>query len=221
MADGFEQMIDTADTFFKELAADNTKPFFEANKTRYVDGIKKPAELFGNLVADDLSRSLGVPFGAKLFRIHRDVRFSKDKTPYNAHLHLLWANKSPARLAPSVFLGFSPSYFILGTGVMSPDKEALAALRALIDRRGAEIEAALAEAQVNVGAQLSDWGPEPLKRVPKPYDSDHPQAELLKRKSFVINAPIPQDWRSEGLLKSVNRAVNGLRPVFDLLAGAA
>jgi hypothetical protein len=77
--------------FFERLKADNTKAFYESHKVFYRDEIKKPAELMGDLFAEDLARLTGKPHVSKVFRIHRDVRFSKDKTPYNTHLHLLWS----------------------------------------------------------------------------------------------------------------------------------
>jgi hypothetical protein len=63
----------------------------------YRDEIKKPAELMADLFAEDLARHTGkCRMVSKVFRIHRDVRFSKDKTPYNTHLHLLWSRPGDA-----------------------------------------------------------------------------------------------------------------------------
>ena len=87
MADGFEDMIDAAVPFFTELAANNSKAWFEPHKARYAEDIRKPAEFMAELVSEDLARITGKPHASKVFRIYRDVRFSKDKTPLNAHLH--------------------------------------------------------------------------------------------------------------------------------------
>lgn len=81
MSDGFAEMIAQANGFFTQLRENNTREFFEAHKATYNSEIKKPAELLADLLAEDLARTTGQAHKPKLFRIHRDVRFSKDKTP--------------------------------------------------------------------------------------------------------------------------------------------
>ena len=211
--DGFEGMVDEALRFFGELEQNNSKAWFEPQKARYTEEIKKPAEFFGDLLSEDIARITGKPVKPKLFRIYRDVRFSKDKTPLNTHLHLLWSQPGDALLSPSFFFGLSRSYLMLGMGVMGLQKDSLAAFRALVDRRGD----ALTEAIAASGAQISDWGPAPLKRVPKPYAPDHPQANLLKRKSFTLSYDLPATWRADGLVKATCAGVSALKPVFDIL----
>lgn len=215
MADGFSEMIVTANGFFKELAANNTKPFYEERKDFYVSEIKKPAELLADLLAEDVARITGVAHKPKLFRIHRDVRFSKDKTPYNAHLHLMWSQREEGK--PAWFFGSSPEYLIVGVGVMGLQKERLTAYRAFVDKRGDELQPALDKARASVGAEVSDWGPEPLKRVPKPYDPEHPHGDLLKRKALAVSAPPRQDWQAHGLVPAVGATMEGLLPVWKLL----
>ena len=65
---------------------------------------------------------------------------------------------------------------------------------------------------------LSDWGPEPLKRVPKPFAQDHPHGDLLRRKNLTVTAEMPQDWRGIGVHAAVMSRVAALRPVFEVLA---
>lgn len=214
--DGFERMIDEGQRFFAELAQNNSKAWFDSQKERYNAEIRKPAEFFGTLMAEDIARLTGVPVSTKLFRIYRDVRFSKDKTPLKTHQHILWRQAGAEGLAPAWFFGFSADYLLIGLGTMGLQKEGLARLRRLVDQDGAAMQDAIARS----GARLSDWGPEPLKRVPKPYASDHPQAELLKRKSLVLHCDLPADWRDTGLVKSANRCVEALLPVFNRLQSA-
>ncbi|MCE8009103.1 DUF2461 domain-containing protein [Aestuariivita sp.] len=214
MADGFEAMIHAARGFFAELARNNERAWYEANKARYVDQIKKPAEFFADLIAEDLARLTGAAVKPKLFRIHRDVRFSKDKTPYNTHLHLLWSPVSGGVLAPGWFFGLGADYFTLGLGVMGLQGESLARYRAFVDRHGDAVQGALARS----GATLSDWGPAPLKRVPKPYAADHPHGDLLRRKALTVALEMPEDWEAVGLVKSVNAQFARLRPLHDVLA---
>ena len=211
--DGFERMVDEALQFFGELKQNNSKDWFDPQKERYTEEIKKPAEFFGDLMAEDIARITGKAVKTKLFRIYRDVRFSKDKTPLNTHLHLLWSQPNGGHLSPSFFFGLSPDYLMMGMGVMGLQKDGLTAFRALVDKQGDRLENAIAA----TGAQISDWGPEPLKRVPKPYDPEHPQADLLKRKSFTLRMDLPHDWRAQGLVKAANGCVSAMKPVFDIL----
>jgi uncharacterized protein (TIGR02453 family) len=215
MADGFEQMVDTALPFFTELAANNSKAWFEPHKARYVDNIRKPAEFMADLVSEDLARVTGKPHTPKVFRIYRDVRFSKDKTPLNAHLHVMWASSDKDPLAPAWFMGLSPDYFLLGVGVLPMKGDSLTRYRAFVDAWGDGLSDAM-DGVFAMGAEVSDWGPEPLKRVPKPYDADHPHAELLKRKALSISLPMPDDWRTQGLIKALNARIKDLHPVWEM-----
>ena len=166
--------------------------------------------LAGAASIEDLSRAFGQRLNPKVFRIHRDVRFSKDKTPYNTHLHLLW---SPPQEGPLWFLGSSPDYLIVGCGKMAMDKPTLDRFRAAVDRDGEALQAALAQVLGGSGAEIGEVGAQPLKRVPKPYNADHPQAELLKRKALTVTAPLPNDWRDRGVIASALATMHNLAPV--------
>lgn len=213
MADGFEQMVDEALTFFAKLEKNNSKDWFEPHKAHYKEAIAGPAGFFADLMAEDVARITGKPHAPKVFRIYRDVRFSKDKTPLNTHLHIMWqpADKDP--LAPSWFWGLSQDYFILGMGVMGLQGETLTRYRAFVDRWGDALQGALDHAAKD-GATISDWGPEPLKRVPKPYDQDHPHAALLKRKALAVTGDMPADWRETGVVKATLSRIEALMPVW-------
>lgn len=206
-------MVDEALCFFGELEQNNSKDWFGPQKARYTEQIKTPATFFGELMAEDIARITGKPVTPKLFRIYRDVRFSKDKTPLNTHLHLLWSQPGGGALAPSWFFGLSRSYLMVGMGLMGLQKDGLTQFRALVDRDGAALQDAVAAS----GAQISGWGPAPLKRVPKPYAPDHPQADLLKCKSFTLSRDLPDDWRAKGLVKAATESVTAMTPIFHIL----
>ncbi len=216
MSDGFADLITRANAFFTDLRADNTRTFYEAHKAAYIAEIRKPAELLADLFAEDIARHTGKPHAPKVFRIHRDVRFSKDKTPYNAHLHVMWSRPVTAP-APAFFFGASPDYVILGMGVPELEGDGLQTYRTLVDRHGDDLTGAMAAARSAIGARLGDWGPDPLKRVPKPFSPDHPHAELLKRKSFALTADLPTNFAEVGLLKTLDTLIRPLLPVWKIL----
>ena len=215
MTDGFDRLIDQSNEFFAQLAKNNTRDWFEANKSTYTEKIKKPALLMADILGDSVRRTTGITHQAKLFRIHRDVRFSKDKTPYNTHLHLMWSQ--PADGAPVWFFGSSPEYLIAGMGVMGLQGARLTQYRALINQKGGEISRHLGTAQTATGAELSDWGPPPLKKVPKPFDANHPHGDLLRQKSLVLSAPIADDWREHGLLTVIEDKISAMHPLWATL----
>ncbi len=216
MSDGFVELIDSSNVFFSELSKNNSKGWFEPQKARYIDEIKKPGELLANLFAEDLARLCGASFKPKLFRIYRDVRFSKDKTPYNAHLHISWMQGGDA-VKPGWFFGSAPDYIFLCTGIMGLKGPALTRFRALVDREGDALQGALDAAISGAGAEISSWGPEPLKRVPKPYEPGHPHAELLKRKNLVVVAPPAEGWRDTGLIAGLTETAKALLPLWQIL----
>ena len=213
--DGFTQMIDDSNAFFAQLSQNNTKDWFTPRKDHYVEAIKKPAEFFGEVLAEDFSRISGQVYQPKLFRIYRDVRFSKDKTPLNAHLHMIWKQPGDNPFAPAFFFGSEPGQMTVGFGVMGLKGESLARFRAMVDKWGDP----LVEAIEQTGMTWSDWGAEPLKRVPAPYAKDHPHGDLLKKKSMIVSTQMDDLWRASdgGLVKAVRQQFEKTMPLAQLL----
>lgn len=183
--------------FLGELRLNNERPWFEANKARYMAEVRDPMLRFVGDFAPHL-RSISPHFvadprpnGGSLFRIYRDVRFSKDKSPYKtmAAAHFRHATAKDVH-APGFYLHLEPGGCFLGTGIWHPDAPTLAKIRENIvdDPDGwtaAKTDPAFARAW-----QLSG---ESLKRPPKGYDADHPLIEDLKRKDFVSIASVEEE----------------------------
>lgn len=171
--------------FLAELSANNNREWFEANKARYQRDVQGPMlrfiadfaprlrELAPSFVADPR------PVGGSMFRIYRDTRFSKDKTPYKtaATAHFRHAATTRDVHAPGLYLHLAPGDVMIGAGLWQPAAPALAQVRTAIVERTADWTRA------RQGRAL--WG-EPLKRVPAPFPADHPHAEDLRRKDFVV-----------------------------------
>ena len=102
-------------------------------------------------------------------------------------------------------------------GVITPSGEPLTRFRAFIDRDGDKLTDAMDAAHDMIGAGSGTWGPEPLKRVPKPYDPDHPHGDLLKRKGLTLSASLPDDWRDRGVVPSLNAQFKAPLPVWSLI----
>lgn len=177
MSDPFAELIPTARSFLTELAQTNTRDWFHANKSRYDSDLKHPATLFVEQMAHELGQTHGWALNPKLFRPQRDVRFSKDKTPYHTHLHMLWSLGGTQ--GPSVFFGISPDYVTVGGGIMGFDKPTLTAWREWVARDGDRVK------QIVTASGFDPNAPE-LKRIPAPYPKDHTHGDLLRHKSFTV-----------------------------------
>jgi uncharacterized protein (TIGR02453 family) len=207
MTDGFQQMIATGRRFFVELEENNTKAWFDAHKATFKDGIEAPAKLLVELFAEDLSRLTGQSHGGKVGRIHRDTRFSADKTPYNTYLHAYWESREAAPGWLFRVTACGPEFL---TGLHGMDGPALTRYRAAVDRDGAALEDAIATAQA-AGAGIVDMGAEPLKRVPTPYAPDHPHAAHLRRKMIALGGPVPD---TGNFMATLNATASALLPFW-------
>ncbi|MBF9033430.1 TIGR02453 family protein [Rhodobacterales bacterium HKCCE2091] len=214
----YTDLVDRAQPFFAALDANNDREWFEPRKAEFAETIRDPGAAFAAEMADRLSALTGTALSEKVFRIHRDVRFSKDKRPYKAHLHMLWANDAEAHMP--LFFGIEPDRLRFGTGLFRMDGPLLARFREMVDREGAALGAEIERLAADHGAALSDMGSEALKKVPKPYAADHPQGDLLRRKSFGVFADLPADWRNAGLVASTEAMARAFMPLWRLVAAA-
>jgi len=209
-ADPFATLISDSRTFLTTLADNNSKDWFAENKATYETNLKSPALALLDTVAASLEKQTGQVPSTKLFRPHRDVRFSKDKTPYHLHLHMLWSTPPTG-----YFFGIGRDYLSVGGGIMGLDKDKLTRWRAAVDSpEGAKIATALDDLQAS-GARI-DMAE--LKRVPAPFDKDHPRAELLKRKSCTVWFDYDEsDITKGGLVSQIETAFQKLQPLTQLL----
>ena len=173
--------------FFKELKENNHKPWFEANKDRYND-IKDEFTLF---MAEFLERIQTLdklpPIEPKktIFRIYRDVRFSKDKTPYKTHIAAVidrgnnWHNKC------GFYIHIEPGNSFVGGGAWEPTKDALKAIRQEIDYNSSPLSELLDN--IDFKTMFGNIAGDKLKTVPRDYAPSHPNIELLKHKQFLIS----------------------------------
>ena len=206
--------------FLRELKANNQRDWFQANKARYEEDVKEPAlafiedighrlpEVAPHLVADTKS----------LFRIHRDTRFAKDKTPYKTHVGIYFRHARAAEAdTPGLYLHLEPGHVFLGAGIWHPQTPALKRIRdAIVARPDGWREATTAGDPV---WRLADG--EALKRAPAGYPADHPLIEDLKRKSFAIVSPLPRrQVTGRGFLDECVQRMHAARPAMAFISGA-
>ena len=189
--------------FYEGLEADNSKVYWQDNKSVYDRHVKAPME---ELLAD-----LADEFGAgKIFRPYRDVRFSADKTPYKTNC---------AATLGSGYLSFSAEGLSVGGGLYMPDPKTLARYREAVDKEksGAELAAIVAALHK---AGYYTMAHEVLKTAPRGYPKDHPRIDLLRHKGIAMMKTWPVGaWL--GTKKAKDRVVETLRagvPLNDWLA---
>ena len=203
--------------FLAGLAANNDKAWFDAHRADYEAAWLAPAQAFVLALGERLAElAPGIHAEAKvngsIFRINRDTRFSKDKTPYKEHLDLMfWLGEGRSRECPGFFFRMYADSLHVGAGMHGFEKPVLAAYRqAVLGPQGA----ALGEIAAALGEDFAD--PE-LAKVPRGFDPDHPRAALLRHKTIHAGrtwSPVPTELRGP---EAVDFVARQLRPMVPLL----
>jgi uncharacterized protein (TIGR02453 family) len=186
--------------FFAELAQNNDRTWFAANKARFESAVKAP---FADLLARVSLRLEGtaVPFTGgpdTMFRIHRDTRFGRDKSPYKTNIGgLLTPTGRKDMSTGMVYIHLDAAAGFVACGLYQPDPPRLAALRDRMVRDPAAVLAMVAALGRN-GLRLSDAGN--LTRLPKGFESeaDSPIAAHLRRRSLFVEEPLPMSCFLDG-----------------------
>lgn len=177
--------------FLKELEKNNNRPWFQKNKGRFDHDVLGASLAFVEAVGPGIHQinphlvADPRPVGGSLMRIYRDVRFSKDKSPYRTSMGIHFfheGSKGHDGGLPGFFLHLAPGESIVAAGMWKPAPEDLRKIRTAIVEGGAAWKKAKA-----VGLS-PDQGA--LKRVPPGFDADHPAAEDLRRKSFTASSEL-------------------------------
>ena len=175
--------------FLSELQKNNTKAWFEKNKARYESEVREPALEFIRAMAPYVHKvspqllAIDKKVGGSLMRIHRDVRFSSDKSPYKTNLGIQFRHEEGKDVhAPGLYFHVDPQDVFVGAGMWHPESKALNAVRQSID--------ADPKAWVRVRdnkAFRADWNfeGESLKTAPRGYPKDHPLIDDLRRKDHI------------------------------------
>jgi uncharacterized protein (TIGR02453 family) len=183
--------------FLKDLAMNNNREWFNANKALFQENIQKPAQDF---VIDLGSRlqliSPGITFDTRLsgsgsiMRIYRDIRFSKDKTPYKTYASMIfWEGPSKKASYSGFFIRFEPSGGKIHAGKHEFGSPLRTAYReAVVDQAyGVSLEKSIQKVE---SAGDYEVGGEHYKRVPQGYDKDHSRSDLLRYKGLWASSPV-------------------------------
>jgi uncharacterized protein (TIGR02453 family) len=179
--------------FLKHLSNNNHRDWFEKNKDSYLEA-KEEYEGFVDQLLQGIRRfdkKISPDMKAKecVFRIYKDVRFSKDKTPYKTNFGASMNPGGKKSLVAGYYLHIEPGKSFLAGGVYMPAPELLNAIRQEIDYNPEPFLKILNSAAFKIYYNgLDDEGR--LKTAPKGFDKDHPHLDLLKNKHFIVSHPI-------------------------------
>jgi len=189
-------------TFLKELDANNNRDWFEANKARYKDEAQEPFLEFIRAMEPRLQKlsphilASDKKVGGAMMRLHRDVRFSKDKTPYDPRLAARFMHaRGKKGGTPGYYIKIDAKSCIVGTGIWRPDTKFVGQIRNHIVAEPAVWKSATTgKAFRSVYDGLAG---DSLKRPPRGYDAGHAQVEDLKRKDFAAFV----EWKAKHILE--------------------
>ncbi len=205
--------------FLADLKNNNSREWFQANKDRYRRDVQEPLLAFIAAFAGPL-RSISPNFvadprpnGGSMFRIYRDVRFSRDKSPYKVHAAAQFRHREGRDVhAPGFYLHLEPGNVFIGAGLWHPAGPTLTAIREAIVEHGDRWT------EVTAGLEL---GGESLKSAPRGFDPDHPRIDDLKRKDFVCSTSASQAAACKrGFLDSFSGSCKAASPFVRFLTEA-
>jgi len=208
-------------TFLTELSKNNHRDWFQSNKARF-DEVRAEFLDFVSSVIHDIARFdnrlAGLEAKDALFRIYRDVRFSRDKTPYKTHFGAYMASGGRKSRDAGYYMHISPEEFFIAGGSHSPDKENLKVIRQEILFRPDEYVQITDDLKTAGYVQMSS---DRLKNGPADFPKDSPHIELIKDKHYIFSKIIELSDKGANELRSeVSEQFKGFYPLTTFLNSA-
>ena len=200
--------------FFKQLAKNNNREWFEQHKPEF-KAFETEVKQFGEALKDKLNQHDSID-RFKVFRIYRDVRFSKDKTPYKTHFGLTWHRTKP-EYRGGYYLHLKPDDIFLACGFWDPAPADLKRIRQEIDLDGDEYRNL-----INAPAFKNTWGAlqgNAVKTAPKGYAKDHPDIDLLRFKQHIFMIRYTEvEVAAADFMDRLDAALQAVRPFVDYMS---
>lgn len=206
----------TRDTlrFLKELKRNNNREWFEQHKSEF-KSLETEVKGFYNSLMDKMKEHDEIE-KLKMFRIYRDVRFSKDKTPYKSHFAGSFS-RAGAKLRGGYYLQIRPGESFMAAGFWEPNKEDLLRIR-----KELEHDATAFRKLINKPAFKNTWGEllgDEVKTAPKGFNKEDPNIDLIRKKAFIfVRNFSDKEVLSKDFIEEVNKTFKEIRPYFDLMS---
>jgi len=206
-------------SFLSQLAANNHKEWFDAHRKAYQDARADAIQLVTGLqkeLSGELPELAAQPAKDAFFRIFRDVRFSKNKTPYKTHFGAYLSRGGRKWEGAGYYLHLEPGKSFLGAGMWQPQPALLKAVRQELDYNWEEWQGLINHPAFK--KHFKSWEGEVQKTIPKGYDAGNPALDFLKRKSFIATLPLSDDILSNaGIEKKLAAALKAAASMVAFL----
>ncbi len=200
--------------FLSDLRKNNNRDWFKSHNKEFKEEQQKTKDFLQSLLEklkshDDIEN-------LKMFRIYRDVRFSKDKTPYKSHFagHFVRATN---KLRGGYYIHIKPGECFIGGGFWEPNKEDLLRIRKEFEIDSSEIKEIIEDE--NFVKNFGTLQGSSLKTAPRNFDKNHPNIELIRMKQFIVSRNFSDiEVLSPSFIDEVNKTFKAMRPFFDYMS---
>ena len=201
-------------SFFSELENNNTREWFEPQKARF-KALEGEMKQFASVLTSAMNEHDSID-KFKLFRLYRDVRFTKDKTPFKTHFGISFRREKPA-LRGGYYLHIKPGDNFIATGFWNPEKDDLKRIRKEMEIDAEEFRDIMADPSFK-----KVWGSlegEEVKTAPKGFSKEDPNIDLIKKKAYLFTKRYSdKEVLSKNFLQQVNADFKAVRPFFDYMS---
>ena len=207
-------VLSSSVSFFKKLKKNNNRDWFVENKPKFKK-LELEIKAFGEELKDRLNEFDNVD-RFKLFRIYRDIRFSKDKTPFKTHFGLTWHRTKPLYRG-GYYLHISPGKNFLACGFWDPNPNDLKRIRKELEYDAKELRDIISSKEF-----FSVWGNlegSELKTAPRNFDKNHPDIDLIRKKQFIFSISYSDEEVCEPqFINKLENALKMVRPFTDYMS---
>lgn len=202
-------------TFLKKLEKNNNRDWFTEHKKEF-EVLKTDMKSFFNTLGEEVKTHDEIE-RIKIFRIYRDVRFSKNKTPYKINFSSS-LSRAGARLRGGYYTHVQPkNESFIAAGFWGPEKEDLLRIRKELELDASEFR------EVIGGKKFKGiWGNlegDEVKTAPKGFDKEHPNIDLIKKKQFIFTRSFTdKEVLDTDFIEEVSKSFKAIRPYFDLMS---
>ena len=200
--------------FLKKLKTNNNREWFNDNKSNF-KLIEKEIKLFGEELKNRINEHDEIDL-FKLFRIYRDIRFSKDKTPFKTHFGLTWHRTKPMNRG-GYYFHIEPNNSFLACGFWDPNPKDLYRIRREIFFDSSELKKIILKNEF-----LHVWGKlkgNELKTAPRNFDKSHPDISLIRKKQYIFSIKYSdQEVLNDTFIEKLNLAIKTVRPFVDYMS---
>ena len=201
-------------SFLNDLKLNNNRVWFEDNKSRFIN-IQNEIKFFSSRVIDELNKHDNIK-DSKVFRIYRDVRFSKNKTPYKTNLGLSFKRSTPS-LRGGYYFHIKPTESFVACGFFNPNKQDLLRIRKELELDSDEFRQI-----INEKSFKNNWGSidgDPLKTAPRGFSKDNSNIDLIRMKRYIFIKNYNDDSvLSSNFINNISYDFKTMRPFLNFMS---